>query len=393
MLKRNTSIWQITQFLHSLVFTIPIWIVYYQGKIELAEISYLVTIQYCAQMILEIPSGALADLIGRKNTNLIGWIIGSLSFLFFPLATSFWHFAFLAIMAGLFDSFRSGSEEALLYDSYKQENKEELFEKAYGVGNFVYQVGLITATALGGFLYERWVFLPFILYGISLAVGAVLICFYQEPKIDSQTVSLTNYLDQIKNGSKEVFKHEYAKYLSLFYIAVSGITWSGTLYFNEFMLVEFGFSDSARGVIAATMRLINVGILYAFLQNSKFFNEKKKIIFFPIALLVAFLPGVVLTGWWGVPFVQIAMIATTARWVLLAPMTNKVFSSKYRATAISFLSLMIGVVYVSLTTVSTVIIPQFGIQTMYSLLGIASLLLVVPTTIKLLQLSDQENQK
>jgi hypothetical protein len=71
-------------------------------------------------------------------------------------------------------------------------------------------------------------------------------------------------------------------------------------------------------------------------------------------------------------------------------MTNKVFSSKYRATAISFLSLVIGFVYVGLTTTSAVIIPQFGIKTMYTLLGVTSLLLVVPTAYKLLQLKSEE---
>jgi MFS family permease len=176
MLRRNTTIYHITQFLHSLVFTIPIWIVYYQGKIEVSQISYLVTIQYVAQMVLELPSGALADMIGRKNTNFIGWVVGALSFLLFPFASTFWHFMVLALMAGLLDSFRSGSEEALLYDTYKQAGKEDGFEKAYGTGNLIYQVGLITATALGGFLYEQWIFLPFVLYGVSLGIGAVLIC-------------------------------------------------------------------------------------------------------------------------------------------------------------------------------------------------------------------------
>jgi MFS family permease len=311
MLRRNTTIYHITQFLHSLVFTIPIWIVYYQGKIEVSQISYLVTIQYVAQMVLELPSGALADMIGRKNTNFIGWVVGALSFLLFPFASTFWHFMVLALMAGLLDSFRSGSEEALLYDTYKQAGKEDGFEKAYGTGNLIYQVGLITATALGGFLYEQWIFLPFVLYGVSLGIGAVLIYFYQEPTLDSETFSLKNYLAQIANGSKEAFKNEYTKFLSLFYIAVSGITWSATLFFNEFMMVELGFSDSTRGVVSAVMRLCNVLVLYLVLQNSKLFTLKRKILFFPIIMIGAFMPGILLQGWWGIPFIQVAMIAPT----------------------------------------------------------------------------------
>ena len=384
--QRNRSIYYLTQFFHSLIFTIPIWIVYYQGKISTSQISFLVSAQYISQMVLELPSGALADLIGRKNTNLIGWIIGALSYLLFPLANSFWQFLVLALMVGLNDSFRSGSEEALLYDTYKQVNKESKFEKVYGNGNLIYQLGLIIATASGGFLYQQWTFLPYVLYGLSLAIGAILILFYQEPKIDSETFTLKNYMLQIKNGSKEAFKNQYATYLSLFYIVVSGIAWSSTFYFNGYMLVEFGFSDNLRGILLASMRLLNVILIYTVLKNDKIFSWKRRIIFFPLIMLLAYLPGFMLNGFWGLPFVQAAMIATTAKWILLTPLTNKAFSSKYRATAISFLSLMIGFVYVALTSVSAPIISQFGIRTMYSLLGVISLFTILPLGLKLIQI-------
>lgn len=129
--QKNTWIFYISQFLHSLIFTIPIWIAYYQQRITPAEISLLVSFQYIIQMILELPSGALADIIGRKNTNLVGWILGALSYLLFPLASNIYHFLFLALLGGIMDSFRSGSEEALIYDSLKESGKEKTFDKIY----------------------------------------------------------------------------------------------------------------------------------------------------------------------------------------------------------------------------------------------------------------------
>src|SRR3989344_6171894 len=218
IVKHNIRIYYLTQLSHSLIFIIPIWIVYYQSKITIPQISFLVTIQYVTQMVLELPSGALADLIGRRNTNLIGFIIGAASYLLFPFATEFWHFVILVCMIGLNDSFRSGSEEALIYDSYKQENKTESYSKMYGKGEIIYQTGLITATALGGFIFELNNTLPYTLYGISLLIGSILIFFYKEPKIDTVKFTIKNYTKQIINGSKEVFKDKYTKYLSLFYI-------------------------------------------------------------------------------------------------------------------------------------------------------------------------------
>lgn len=384
---RNTKVFYLTQLLHSLIFTIPIWIVYYQGKISVVEISALVTIQYLSQMFLELPSGALADLLGRKITLSIGFLVGAASFFLFPLASQFWHFLILALMVGLMDSFRSGSEEALLYDTYKQNNKEKLFRAAYGKGNMLYQVGLITGTALGGLLFTFNVFLPYLLYGVSLLLGFFVSLFYIEPKIDSEKFTVSTYINQIKFGTLEVFKNEYVKYLSLFYIFVGGISWASTLYFNEFMLVEFGFSDDFRGYVSAFVRVLNVVFIASFLKNEKLFNFKRTVLFFPIIMLIAYLPGVYLNGIFGVPFIQLAMIVTTARWIILSPLTNEAFSSKYRATAISLLSLLIGFVYVFLTGISGLVIQFYGIRVMYTLLGILSVLVVLPITYKLLKVS------
>jgi hypothetical protein len=286
------------------------------------------------------------------------------------------------------DSFRSGSEEALLYDSYKQDNLEKDYSKAYGNGNIIYQAGLIISTALGGLIFEHSQLVPFLLYGVSLVIGAVISSFYLEPKIDSDVFTVANYKNQIITGVKEAFKNTYTKYLSLFYVVVGGIAWSSTLFFNEYMMVDLGFPDAIRGYLSAGMRLLNVILITRLLTNEKLFNRKRTLLFFPIIMLIGYMPGYWLSGYWGLPFVQAAMIATTARWIVLSPLTNQVFSSKYRATAISLLSLLIGLVYIAMTSISTLIIPNFGIKVMYSLLGVITLFTVVPLTFKLLILES-----
>lgn len=390
MRKRNTYIYYITQVFHSLMFTIPIWIVYYLGFLSAAQLSVLVTVQYIFQMVMELPSGALADLLGRRSANLLGFFIGAVSFLLFPLASQFWHFLLLSLLLGTSDSFRSGSEEALIYDTFKQTNSESKLPKVYANGNTFYQAGLIIGAVSGGFIYQIHHALPYILYGLSLLIGTFFAGLYIEPKIDSEQFSLKNYFLQIKEGSKEAFKSKYSTYLSLFYIFVGGISWSSTLYFNAVMLVELGFSDSTRGILSAGMRLLNVILISSLLSNEKIFSFKRTIWFFPLVMAFAYLPGVLLEGYWGVPFVQAAMIATTARWVILSPLTNGIFSPKYRATAISLLSLMIGFVYVGLTGISSFILEYWNVKVMFSLMGVLSLVTTVPLALKLLQYKDEK---
>lgn len=384
IVERNKRVYYLTQFLHSLVFTIPIWIVFYQKFVSVPQLSILVTFEYITQMVFEVPSGALADLIGRRKTILISFLIGTLRYFLFPIADNFNFFLILSLLGGLSDSFRSGSEEALVYDTFKQAGREKDFAAVYGNGNLIYQVGLIIATALGGVLYGISSAVPYVSYGFAFLLGSIATWFYIEPVLDSVKFNLRNYYAQMVDGCRDAFKDTYTKYLSFFYIFVGGIGWSSTLYFNEYMMVDLGFGNAVRGYLSAGMRLVNVILITRLLKNRQLFTFSRTILFFPLMMLIAYLPGKFLHGVWGLPFVQGAMIVTTARWIILSPLTNEAFSSKYRATAISALSLLIGVVYIAMTSISVFIIGNYGIKTMYTLLGVFSLLTVVPVSLKLL---------
>jgi len=386
MISRNTKVYYITQFAHSLIFVIPIWIVYYQGYLTAIELSSLVMIQYAVQMIAELPSGALADILGRRVVIVISFLLGAISYLLLPFASVYLHFILLAVLGGTADSLRSGSEEAIVYDTYKERDSHD-FEKVFAKGNVIYQTGLVVGSLFGGLLYQIHFAVPFVLYGTSLLVGMIVSLFYIEPELDSEKFTLKNYALQIKNGIKEVFKDRLTTFTSLYYIAVGGITWTNALYFGSFFVVGLGFGDVERGFIQGGVRLVNA-LIFTFILSKIRLSEKFKILLFPVVMAVAFLPGAFLGGWLGVPFFALAMFSTTARWVFLTPITNKTFSSKVRATAISVLSLLIGFVYIFVVGISGPIIERVGINGMYSVLGVMSVLIVVPLAVKLLKVKE-----
>jgi MFS family permease len=84
MVERNTKIFYLTQFSHALIFTIPIWVVFYLRLFTPAQIALINGITFAVQMLFELPSGALADLLGRRTTILISFIIGGLSYILIP---------------------------------------------------------------------------------------------------------------------------------------------------------------------------------------------------------------------------------------------------------------------------------------------------------------------
>ncbi|MBT4124076.1 MAG: MFS transporter [Candidatus Pacebacteria bacterium] len=375
---KNISIYYLINFCRSLVFSIPIWIVFYRRIISIEQISFLVGFQYFVNIISELPTGAFADILGKRVSIIVGFFLFSAGSFLFPFATTFLHYVVVAGLIGLADSFLSGSTEALLYDSMKQDKREREFSEVVANQGVIFQVGLVTGTILGGIIYQWNIFIPFLLEGFFLLLGGIFSFFLIEPDIDTEIFTLKNYVKQMKQGAKEAFKNSFLKKLSWFYIAVGSITWAATIYFNSSMMVDLGFSDSERGFISGSIRLLNIILLSKLLKNKKIFSERNSILFFPIIMIISFLPGILLEGWFALPFIAGAMVSSTARWIILGRMTNDHFSSKYRATAISTLSMLVGVFFILLTFISGPVIAFGTTRLMYTILGVLTIFTVVP---------------
>jgi MFS family permease len=82
-------------------------------------------------------------------------------------------------------------------------------------------------------------------------------------------------------------------------------------------------------------------------------------------------------------FLSLAVMCGTARWVVLSKYTNDCFESKYRATAISALSMLVGVFYIVITSSSGFLINYFhGMNSIFAVLGVMTILFVLPLAYK-----------
>jgi len=121
--------------------TMPILFIFYSdlGLSEL-EMFQLKAFYSLSIVIFEIPSGYVADVIGRKKTLIFGSILGTAGFAIYSFYSGYWAFMTAEIILGLGQSFISGADSAMLYDSLKADNRENEYVKFEGrnfsVGNF-----------------------------------------------------------------------------------------------------------------------------------------------------------------------------------------------------------------------------------------------------------------
>ncbi|MCR2803509.1 MFS transporter [Paenibacillus soyae] len=162
--------------------------------VVMTEILFAVTI-----VLLEVPTGIIADKWGRKRMIVLSACLGCLEFLILIFSTEFWHFALVVFLAAIGSSAASGAENALLYDSLLQDKSEARFEKYLGRLNAVDIVSTMLAALSGsllagkfGFEFNYW-----LSFG-SMIVASVLTLLLKEPKLqaadeEEQAIPLRTY--------------------------------------------------------------------------------------------------------------------------------------------------------------------------------------------------------
>ena len=187
-------------FINNLNMSNSIWVLYlaYHGM-SLMEIGLLEGIYHITGLICEIPSGAIADILGRKKTMLVSRILMAVSCMIMLFSCTFAGFAASFIFQSMSGSFKSGSEEALVYDSLKQLNREASYPAINGRINVLIEISQGIATVAGGILAEysyTWCYLACI--AIAL-LGLVPVLLMTEP-----STSATE--DDVQESLKHIHK-------------------------------------------------------------------------------------------------------------------------------------------------------------------------------------------
>jgi len=128
--------------------------------LTLEQFAILNTAWALSIVLLEVPSGALADTVGRRNLvafSALLMVIEMLLILFAPIGNSsvvFYLFLLNRILSGAAEAAASGADEALAYDSLKEQNLEDKWGMVLERQMKVQSIGFVLAMSLGAVLYD-----------------------------------------------------------------------------------------------------------------------------------------------------------------------------------------------------------------------------------------------
>jgi len=321
------------QVINDFSFTAGIWIIFLQSRgFSLAEIGLAESAFHLAPVTLELPSGSFADVLGRKWSMTAGALLIAASTALMFAADSLWLLLPAMYLNGAAYAFRSGAQQAYLFDSMRSEPTGNRFTTLLGKLNAVAYIAIAATTALGATLAERDYALPF-----GLAVGAGLAAAWlaaglQEPRRElagrrGMGGTMAEAL-RIVRGDRHL--------LSLIVFAASLWTVSALVYlYSQAALSQRGLSPAQIGfALSATTFTTALG---AWLSGR--LSNLRPFWFWTVAATGAIAGSGLLLGGAPLPFALLGLIVAElfagAFEPMIAQRVNTAISSAQRATILS----------------------------------------------------------
>ncbi len=96
------------------------------------QIGLLIGFRELCVNLFEVPSGAVADLYGRRRSMIISFVAYIISFLIFAWSAVYWHFFLAMFLFACGEAFRTGTHKAMIFDWLAAQGRQDERTKTYG---------------------------------------------------------------------------------------------------------------------------------------------------------------------------------------------------------------------------------------------------------------------
>ena len=381
--KYKSNIWKsyVVEFLKSLHFFSGVLVPFFTiwGGITFAQVMFLQALFTFSRFLFEIPTGTIADYLGRKTSIVIGLAINAIAALVYASTPSFWIFALGEFLWGVGGAFMSGADRALTYDSLKELKEEKKSKKIFGRLHSLHLIALLIAAPVGSIIAETisiratmfFVFIP-------VAISAIIAMTMYEPKSKWHMKSKKSYAETLKEGINFFRKNKVLK------IIAADISIIGTLTFfiiwsYQLVLGKLNIPILYFGFIHASLVIGQIAVSNNFARFENLAGSKKRYI-----LISGIVAGI---GFIVVAFTQNAVIAVGAmivltafgmtRKILLSNYLNKHINSKVRATVLSTVSMFSSLAM----AIGDIFFGIFADKNLTATLATVGILIIVTTII------------
>lgn len=370
---RNLRLYRLYAIFNEPLFWGPIIICSLQklAHMPLPDIYYMESVVLCICVFLDIPSGALADIIGRRKTIIIGRVFLLGSAFFFATMSNPLEAWVGNILWAIGFSMQSGADTALLYDTLRECDRQSEYKRVEGqaVGSRFLLVAFCSLAT--GFLANIHLRLPLYLSIPFILISLVASFFWKEP-IRIGHYSMRKQLNVLKQGGTFVLRSVEVRWMVGFaaLIATTSKLWFFT-YNPYFELV--GIKIVQYGIIFFLLNVVAWFSSHYAYKLENYIGEGKSIVGMILCVGVPILIMGLIPIW---PFAYLVLIQNVVRGSMrpfVGDYMNRHIETDVRATVLSVQSSASNLVAIVGLAGFGFFIAHFNLPHSLTILGLVSL--------------------
>ena len=343
LLDRNVPLFIAYRLFFNLRFYYPVFALFYlDAGITLEQFGWLQGLWSLSIIACEVPSGIIADLIGRRKTLRLGAFLAVVEMIVFAGSSGLVGFAVNRVLSGFNESLVSGADSALLYDTLKSRGREVEYKEILGRAQFYSLTFGAVATISGSYLYSLDIRLP-----IWVTAGCMVLTFFcslllYEPPREAMSVALTSQWRMLTRSLSDILADPQLLFLiALVFVADSSVRLvlvHSSLYYQAIVIPVVWF-----GVVGVGVRLLSsLSSKYAYRIDRRLgFGWSMAAAF--MIMLLAFIGLCWMIPWYGMIFIALLTAAMVFVSLLVEGEINQRIASERRATILSLKSITLNI--------------------------------------------------
>lgn len=346
--RRNIGLNYLYTSVSSVNFTHGLWMVYLALRgFSLLELGLLEGIYHVTSLLMEVPTGVVADLWGRKTSRIAGrcTAVSALAIMFFSQSFLLQAIAFIATALG--NNLESGAGDALVYDSLVMDSQEDRYMHVAGRQELVYQLTAIVTFAVGGLIALRSYGLLFGLSMVFAVIAAIIAIGFREPPVGHPKRERVagGILKRIGVSMRDQVMESLAIVKSrrriVFFIAFSELLFcfmTVLFFYLQNYWISLGFTEFHIGIIFSANAIVAGLTAWRAPQIERAIGERGVLTAMPV--LVLFCLWGVVVGPSGTLFYILVGFVEGMLITAIGTYLNRLIPSTQRATILSFQSMV-----------------------------------------------------
>lgn len=323
----------------------PIIVPFYEGNhLSITEIMVLKSVYSVVIVALELPSGYFADVIGRKKTLIIGAFLSAIGFFIYSGTHAYLGFLIAEIALGAGQSFISGADSAMLYDTLASGNRQKEYARYEGINASVGNFSEAFAGLAGGALALISLRFPFYIQAIIASTAIPASLMLVEPVIESK-VTRTISLRDIAATVKQIVFREKDLRLNLLFSSIIGAATLQMAWFAQPLFKKMLLPLALYGVVWTSLNLITGGSSIIAHRIEQKLGENTTLKLIAILIPVLMILSGIIPAFGIIPLLVLFYVFRGIAGPVLKDYINQRTGSDIRATVMSLRDLTIRVFF------------------------------------------------